>query len=238
MEPLETPERALVFTPHPDDAEGGCGGTVIKWVNEGAEVFLVLATDGRAGTSDPNVSMEELVVTREREQAEAAAVMGIKEVVNLRNPDGGLEDTREFRGQLVEAIRRFKPDVVLTTEPYHRLQHSHRDHRMIGVVAQDACFPYARDTLHYEEHLRDDGLSVHKVGAALLWGTENPDVAINISDTIGAKIEALAKHESQLSLARDDMEEFVRRWAKRAADRAEGTGYAYAEAFRKIEFRR
>ena len=141
MEPLETPERALIFTPHPDDAEGGCGGTVVKWVNEGAEVFLVLATDGRAGTSDPSVSPEDLIETREREQAEAAKAMGVKEVVNLRNPDGGLEDTREFRGQLVEAIRRFKPDVVLTTEPYHRLSHGHRDHRTIGIVAQDACFP-------------------------------------------------------------------------------------------------
>ena len=149
MEPLETPERALVFTPHPDDAEGGCGGTVVKWVNEGAEVFLVLATDGRAGTSDPSVSPEDLIETREREQAEAAKVMGVKEVVNLRIPDGGLEDSREFRGHLVEAIRRFKPDVVLTTEPYHRLSHAHRDHRTIGIVAQDACFPYARDIHHF-----------------------------------------------------------------------------------------
>ena len=157
MEPLETPERALVFTPHPDDAEGGCGGTVTRWVNAGARVFLVLATDGRAGTSDPEISMDELVATREQEQHDAARVMGVEEVVCLGNPDGGLEDTREFRGQLVEAIRRFRPDVVLTTEPYPRLSHAHRDHRTIGVVAQDACFPYARDIYHYPEH-REAGL--------------------------------------------------------------------------------
>ena len=48
MDQLETPERALIFTPHADDAEGGCGGTVSKWIKEGVEVFLVLATDGRA----------------------------------------------------------------------------------------------------------------------------------------------------------------------------------------------
>ncbi len=232
MEPLETPERALVFTPHPDDAEGGCGGTVVKWVNEGAEVFLVLATDGRAGTSDPNVTMEDLVVTREREQAEAAAVMGIKEVVNLRNPDGGLEDTREFRGQLVEAIRRFKPDVVLTTEPYHRLQHAHRDHRMIGVVAQDACFPYARDIHHFPEH-RAAGLEPHKVGAILFWGSEDPDVFCDVTDTVDKKIEALAKHASQF--AGRNPGDFSR---ARVRANGERVGVEYAEIFRRVTFRR
>ena len=232
MEPLETPERALVFTPHPDDAEGGCGGTVIKWVNEGAEVFLVLATDGRAGTSDPSVSPEDLIETREREQAEAAKVMGVKEVVNLRIPDGGLEDTREFRGHLVEAIRRFKPDVVLTTEPYHRLSHAHRDHRTIGIVAQDACFPYARDIHHFPEH-GAAGLEPHKVGAILFWGSEDPDVYCDVSDTVDQKIEALAKHASQFqgrqpgSFSRD-----------RVKQNGERVGAEYAEIFRRVSFRR
>ena len=232
MEPLETPERALIFTPHPDDAEGGCGGTVVKWVNEGAEVFLVLATDGRAGTSDPSVSPEDLIETREREQAEAAKAMGVKEVVNLRNPDGGLEDTREFRGQLVEAIRRFKPDVVLTTEPYHRLSHGHRDHRTIGIVAQDACFPYARDIHHFPEH-GAAGLEPHKVGAILFWGSEDPDV---FATSATRWTRRLRRWPSTPASSRGrNPGDFSRARVKQNGERV---GTEYAEIFRRVTFRR
>lgn len=232
MDPLETPERALVLTPHADDAEGGCGGTVAKWVKEGAEVFLLLATDGRAGTSDVEMPPEELVETREREQADAARAMGIKEVVNLRIPDGGLEDDWAFRGHLVEAIRRFKPDVVLTTEPYHRLNHAHRDHRIIGMVAQDACYPYARDIYHFPDQI-EAGLEPHKVGAILFWGSEEPSVFCDISETIETKIEALKQHRSQF-LNRDPGE-FARNRAKHNGDQV---GAEYAEIFRQVTFRR
>ncbi|MXX52974.1 MAG: PIG-L family deacetylase, partial [Dehalococcoidia bacterium] len=41
---MDRPERALVVTPHPDDAEIGCGGTVASWISQGTEVFYVLCT--------------------------------------------------------------------------------------------------------------------------------------------------------------------------------------------------
>ncbi|MDE2802589.1 MAG: PIG-L family deacetylase, partial [Chloroflexota bacterium] len=145
---------------------------------------------------------------------------------------GGLEDTREFRGQLVEAIRRFKPDVVLTTEPYHRLQHAHRDHRMIGVVAQDACFPYARDIHHFPEH-RAAGLEPHKVGVILFWGSEDPDVFCDVTETVDQKIEALAKHASQFGGRNPG--DFSRARVKQNGERV---GVEYAEIFRRVTFRR
>jgi len=232
MDQLETPERALIFTPHADDAEGGCGGTVSKWIKEGAEVFLVLATDGRAGTSDTTVASDALVDTRELEQAAAARVMGVKEVVNLRIADGGLEDDAILRGHLVEAIRRFKPDVVLTTEPYHRLNHAHRDHRIIGIVAQDACYPYARDIYHFPEQI-EAGLEPHKVGSILFWGSEDPSVFCDISETIEIKIEALSEHKSQF-LGRSPGEGS----RNRARQNGEQVGAEYAEIFRQVSFRR
>ena len=232
MDQLERPERALIFTPHADDAEGGCGGTVSKWIKEGTEVFLVLATDGRAGTSDTTVTSEALVDTRELEQAAAARVMGVKEVVNLRIADGGLEDDAFLRGHLVEAIRRFKPDVVLTTEPYHRLNHAHRDHRIIGIVAQDACYPFARDIYHFPEQI-EAGLEPHKVGAILFWGSEDPSVFCDISETIDIKIEALSEHKSQF-LGRSPGEGS----RNRARQNGEQVGAEYAEIFRQVSFRR
>ena len=238
MDSFDAPERAMLVIPHPDDGESGCGGTVAKWVKGGTEVLYVVCTNGDRGTSDLEMTRDRLAEIREAEQREAIDVLGVQQMTWLAYGDGELEDSQEFRGRLVHEIRRFKPDVVLAMDPVHTQSHSHRDHRVSGQVALDACFPYARDALHYENHIHEEGLDTHKVGEILLWGSENPDIAIDITDTIHTKLDALGKHASQLSMARDDMEEFVKRWAKRAAERAEGTGYEYAETFRKITFRR
>ena len=237
MESIDTPERAMLVIPHPDDGESGCGGTVAKWIKEGCQLLYVVCTNGDKGSSDPEMTSERLAKIREEEQCKAAETLGVHEVVFLGYGDGELEDTRAFRGQIVRELRRFRPDVALAMDPFRARFHSHRDHRTSGQVALDACFPYARDILHYPEHVKDEGFEPHKVGTILLWGTEEPDVAVDISETLGVKLDALASHASQLSMPRDDMEEFVKRWASRAAERAEGTGYEYAETFRRITFR-
>ena len=92
-----TPEAALLVTPHPDDAEGGCGGTIGRWISEGAKGYYVLCTNGDKGSGDPEMTRERLAVIREREQQEAADVMGVTEVTFLRIPDGTLEDNHDFR---------------------------------------------------------------------------------------------------------------------------------------------
>ena len=75
----DPPRRILVVTPHPDDAEGGCGGTMGKWAKEsGTEVVVVLCTNGDKGTSDREMPPQELAITREREQKEASEVLGVK----------------------------------------------------------------------------------------------------------------------------------------------------------------
>ena len=231
---MDRPETALVITPHPDDAEIGCGGTVAKWIAQGTAVYYVLCTNGDKGTSDPNLTSERLAEIREREQAEAADVLGVREVVYLRYPDGALEDTADFRGRLVRAIRRFKPDAVFATDPHRRGFYLHRDHRMCGTVAMDAVFPYARDRLHYPEHIERDGLDTHKVADVLFWGTEEPDTFIDITETIDMKIESLKKHASQVSSEDGDVGDFIRAAARRAGERA---GAPYAESFRRIRIR-
>ena len=231
---MDRPETALVVTPHPDDAEIGCGGTVAKWIAEGTAVYYVLCTNGDKGTSDPNLTSARLAEIREREQAEAADVLGVREVVYLGYPDGALEDTADFRGRLVHAIRKFKPDAVLATDPHRRGFYLHRDHRMCGTVTMDAVFPYARDRLHYPEHEKE-GLQPHKAGDVLFWGTEEPDTFVDITDTIDLKIESLKKHASQISSEDGDVGDFIRASARRAGQRAD---MPYAESFRRIRIRR
>ncbi len=231
----ETPERVLVVTPHPDDAEIWCGGTVAKWVKDGAEVHYLLCTDGSKGTDRPGVTSEQLAATREQEQVQAAWLLGVEDVVMLHHPDGELEDTPEFRKQIVRQIRRVKPQVVICTEPYRRNLAWHRDHRITGQVTMDAVFPYARDHLHFAELWRDEGLEPYKTGTILLWGAELADTYINIESSLTTKIAAVKAHQSQMgSRTEAEIEEFVRDWAQRAG---EENGYKYAEAFRKVTFR-
>ena len=231
----EVPQRVLVITPHPHDAEVWCGGTVARWIKEGAEVHYVLCTDGGKGTFDRQVSAHDLAVIREAEQQEAAKILGVKEVVVLGHPDGELEDNDTFRRELVRQIRLVRPDVVLCPEPYRRNLAWHRDHRIAGQVALDAVFPYARDHLHLKELWEDEGLEPHKTGTVLLWGAEQPDTHVDIGDTLELKIRALAAHGSQMSgRSQAEVEAFVR---EQAAGEGSDQDYVYAEAFRHLNFR-
>ena len=231
----ETPRRVLVVTPHPDDAEIWCGGTLARWIQQGAEVYYVLCTDGGKGTEKPGLSVEELAATRGREQMDAAQVLGIKEVVKLGYRDGELEDTGEFRKQLVREIRRVQPEVVMVTEPYRRNLAWHRDHRVAGQVALDAVFPYARDHLHFGELWSEEGLEPHKTGTILFWGAEQPDTYFDIGETLEIKMSAVQAHRSQVA---DQPERGVIDYVlERARDAGAEAGCEYAEPFRKATFR-
>lgn len=231
----ETPSRVLVVIPHPDDAEGWCGGTIASWAKGGAHVFYVLCTDGSKGTDDPEMSPEHLSQIREKEQLEAASALGVEDVMLLRHPDGELEDTQEFRKELVRAIRRFQPDVILCPDPYRRSSHWHRDHRIAGQVAADAAFPYARDHLHFQELYSDEGLETHKTGTILFWAPDTADTHVDINGHINTKARALLCHRSQAKGR--TVEEAVERLQERARQAAVGSDLDYAEAFRKVEFR-
>lgn len=197
MEELEPVNTALVVTPHPDDAEFGCAGTAARLISEGKKVYYVVTTNGDKGGRKTDMTAEYLINARQEEQKEAAKVIGVSDVVFLPFGDGELEDNREVRGQLVYYIRKFKPDIVFTTDPFRSSFYIHRDHRITGLVTLDAVFPYARDLLHFPEHI-EQGLDGHNVDEIFFWGSENPDTFIDVSSVIDLKIQALLKHKSQM----------------------------------------
>ena len=223
-------EKILVVCPHPDDAEFGAAGTIAKWTDEGKEVFYVICTNGDKGSSDPNMTSERLANIRRKEQQAAADVLGVKEVVFLDYPDGGLEDTPQFRGDIVRLIRLYKPRVLLTSDP-QRQYIWHRDHRITGRVALDAVFPYARDRLSYPEH-EAAGLSPHKVEEIYCWGSDDPNLCIDITSTFERKLQALQCHKSQIGGHRGRLEDRVR---ERAAILGKEKCIPLAEAFYYIK---
>lgn len=228
------PAQILVITPHPDDAEFGVAGTVVHWVREEKEVVYAVCTNGDKGTSDINMDPRELAKIREEEQRAAAKLLGVKEVEFLRYPDQELEDTPEFRKDIVRLIRKYRPDTVVTATPYRRYIW-HRDHRITGQVVLDAIFPYARDNLAYPDLLKE-GLLPHKVKEILLWASDDVNCRFDITDTYDIKIAALNCHKSQMEGHNfPDMEKWLRQRYKAAA---EGEDYELAESFHRVEIMR
>ena len=224
--------QVMVVTPHPDDAEFGVAGTVARWVKEGKDVVYVVCANGDKGTSDINMKPEKLVKIREQEQLAAAKLLGVREVIFLRHSDQSLEDTPEFRKEIVRLIRMYRPDTVVTADPYRRYIW-HRDHRIVGQVTLDAIFPYARDHLAYPD-LLEEGLQPHKVREVLLWAApEDINYRSDITNTFDIKLAALRCHKSQIG---DNQLPDLENWLKqRAKKMAEGQDFKLAEAFHRVE---
>jgi hypothetical protein len=109
--------RIMVVAAHPDDAEFGCGGTVARWVSEGATAYYLICTNGDKGTDELGISAEELAKVRDREQRAAAEALGVSEVVILPRRDGELVYSIDLRGDVVRWIRTWRPDAVFTHDP-------------------------------------------------------------------------------------------------------------------------
>jgi LmbE family N-acetylglucosaminyl deacetylase len=174
---------------------------------------------------------DRLVRIREEEQRNAARVLGVEVVDFLGFPDGELEDTSQTRRAVTAAIRRHRPDLIITQNP-HRTKNlfaSHRDHRVTAGIVLDCVYPLARDHLSFPE-LAQQGLEPHKVKEVHLMAWENPDLAVDISGTIDLKLKALACHASQIR----DMAAVERRVRERGAQLGRARGLAFAETFDRI----
>ena len=224
----------LVISAHPDDAEFGVAGTVANWTRAGKKVVYVVCTRGEKGTTDRNLTPEELAAVREKEQMAAARLLGVAAVDFLGMPDQGLEDTPAFREKIVRVIRRYRPHTVVSSDPYKRYVW-HRDHRIAGQVVLDAVFPYARDHLAYPDMLAE-GLEPHKVRELLFWAAEDVNYRSDITATFALKLAALRCHASQVrELGISNLEDWLR---QRCRSMAEGAPFELAESFHRVELPR
>lgn len=225
--------RVMVISAHPDDVDFGCGGTLALWAREGMEIVYTICTSGEKGTDDPSMTNLALARTREKEQRAAAKVIGAKDVIFLRKPDGELQYSLEFRGELVRVIRQFRPDVLLTHDPANRAFDNqyifHADHRVAGELAFDAAYPAALNRNFFPGHLAE-GLTPHAISEIYFFATSQPNTWVDIGPTMDLKIKALRCHASQIKKPKV-MEELVRTWFG-AWGREKGL--AYAERFRRL----
>jgi LmbE family N-acetylglucosaminyl deacetylase len=197
--PLTDVERVLCVLAHPDDVDFGSAGTIATWVDAGIEVAYLLVTRGDAGGFD-DTPREEMPVLREAEQRAAAAAVGVKQVEFLEGyRDGILEPTIGLRRDITAAIRRFRPDRVLTSSPLRRWERlagpSHPDHLAAGEAATCAVYPDARNPFTFT----DLGLEAWTVREIWYSGGPGPDHFVDVTDTFPRKLAALRAHASQTS---------------------------------------
>ena len=215
LQPAEI-ERALVVTAHPDDVDFGAAGTVAVLTDAGVSVTYCLVTDGDAGGSDRSMARSDMAALRRREQTNAAAAVGVTDLVFLGHGDGRVEASLQLRADISRVIRAVRPTVVLCQSPERNLDRiyaSHPDHLAAGHE------PWAVSELW-----------------VMASGSPSASSPVDITAQVDRKIAALMCHESQLQ----DPERtaaMVREWTRSTAAQFGLADGIAAEAFRVVDTR-
>jgi LmbE family N-acetylglucosaminyl deacetylase len=193
-------ERVLAIGAHPDDAEYFAGGTLARLADAGAQVALIVCTDGALGGR----GLANAAQVREAEQASAAKVVGFSSIANLRRPDGALANDDALRADLALAVRQKRPELVLTHDPRTlwnvyggRAHPGHSDHRAAGQAVLDALYPRAASPNFFTEQLAQPGVEPWYPREVWLFDTAAPDLQIDVTATFPRKLDALRAHASQ-----------------------------------------
>jgi LmbE family N-acetylglucosaminyl deacetylase len=232
MQENGVPESAMIIVAHPDDAEFTVAGTVAAWVKAGCRVTYVVCTDGNAGSHQPGMTRQKLAQIRRAEQRAACATLGVSEVVFLGYDDGQLQPTLDLRRDLVRMIRQVKPEVMIASDPTRLFVDgdyiNHPDHRAAGQAALDAAAPASAMPLLWPE-----AGEPHGVRQVYVYGNDEPNVWVDVTETIEQKIVALKQHASQIGDW--DPTEMIKEWN---AETGKETGLAFAESYRVITLQR
>ena len=226
----------LAIFGHPDDAEIAAGGTLARWAKEGRDVHLLVLTNGDRGSQDASMDRAELARIRGVETEAAGRVLGLASVRVLDNHDGDLANTRDVRREVVRAVRRVRPTVVLSCDPtawfFGNRYFNHSDHRTAGQIALDSVFPGAGNPHFFAEDLTD-GVEVWSVPHVWLGWTNEPNRHQDVTGYMETKLEALGAHESQV---KGDLLGFFEEWLPaEAVENGRKIGVEHAEAFRVLD---
>jgi LmbE family N-acetylglucosaminyl deacetylase len=234
LEPLPDDwTTALVVVAHPDDAEYGMAAAVTDWTAAGRTVAYVLATRGEAGIA--GLPPAAAAPVREDEQRRSAAVVGVTTVAFLDHPDGRIEAGLPLRREVAAAIRRHRPELVLTLNHHDSWgpgSWNTPDHRALGRSVLDAVGDAASEWI-FADLDGSPWRGVRWVGVA---ASPHPTHAVEVSAAgIAAGVASLACHRRYLE-ALDDrpVEDQARQqigWATAANDRFGGRRAVTFELF-------
>ncbi|MFD3812912.1 PIG-L deacetylase family protein [Rhodococcus sp. NPDC058639] len=211
MEPVpEDWHRGVVVVAHPDDIEYGAAAAVARWTRQGKDVRYVLATSGEAGIA--GLPPEQSAPVREDEERESARIVGVDSVEFLGHADGRLVAGPELRRDIAAAIRRHRPQMVVTahfgTTWFPGMLNS-ADHRALGICVLDAVADAANEWIFPE--LTRDGLEPWPGVRWIAVNTPSPTHAVDVTETVETAERSLAAHRRYLeALSTVDVDEQAR----------------------------
>ncbi|MBB6038309.1 PIG-L deacetylase family protein [Phytomonospora endophytica] len=229
-------QRALAIVAHPDDMEYGAAGAVARWTGEGREVAYLMVTRGEAGID--GIAPAESAPLREAEQIASAAVVGVSTVEFLDHRDGVVEAGLPLRRDLSRAIRRHKPELVITLN--HR-DHwapgtwNSADHRAVGQSVLDAVGDAGNRWIFPE--LVEEG---HEPWGGVRWvalaNSPRSTHGLDITATLDASVASLAEHKAYIAALSDKpVEEYAREFLSMIGKASgERMGCALAASFELI----
>jgi N-acetylglucosamine malate deacetylase 1 len=184
--------RILVFGAHPDDAEFGAGGLLTLHADAGSSIRIVSVTDGSAGHQ--TLDRATLAARRRNEALRAGALLGA-EVEVWDAADGELTPTLALRRRVIEEMRSFRPDLVLT----HRIHDYHPDHRATAELVRDACYMVrVPGIVPHVPALEADPVVAAMVDFFTRPQPFQPDVVVDISAVFERVVQLLDCHVSQV----------------------------------------
>ncbi|MBL3668850.1 PIG-L family deacetylase [Streptomyces sp. M2CJ-2] len=204
-------QRALAVVAHPDDLEYGCAAAIATWTDAGREVAYVLATRGEAGID--TLEPAEAGPIREREQRASAAVVGVSTVEFLDHRDGVIEYGTALRRDVAAAIRRHRPELVITLnhrETWGETFWNTPDHVAVGRAVLDAAGDAGNRWIFPE--LTEQGLEPwNGVRWVAVAGSSMPTHAVDAAAGRERAVRSLLEHRTYLEeLTDEDPEAYVR----------------------------
>ncbi len=225
---------ALAIIAHPDDMEFGAAAAVARWTAEGKRVCYLLVTRGEAGID--SMPPEEVGPLREEEERKGAVLVGVDEVEFLDYRDGTVEYGLPLRRDFARAIRRHRPDLLITLSHHLTWENgplNMADHRWVGLAVMDAARDAGNRWIFPE--LLSEGLEPWSgVKRVCVSGSPHPTHSVDVTDFIEKGIASLEEHRLYLENLPEGSD-FVSSVRAQAAETGRRTGRRYAVSFEVID---
>ena len=178
----------LAIGAHPDDVELGCAGSILRTINQGKKAAVIDLTRGELGTRGT-------VENRHEEAQSAAAIMGLSARINMEFKDGFFENDEKHQLLLIKEIRTFRPSIVLCNAREDR----HIDHPRANQLVNDACFLSGLEKVETVDSNGEiqEAWRPKLVLEYIQWMDIIPDIILDISEQLEAKIRAVNAYKSQ-----------------------------------------
>jgi LmbE family N-acetylglucosaminyl deacetylase len=223
--------RALAVVAHPDDLEYGAASAIARWTSEGKHVQYLLATRGEAGIDALEPS--QCAVVREAEERASAAKVGVTDVDFLDHHDGVIEYGLPLRRDIARAIRRARPELIVTINHHDSWgpgSLNMADHRHVGLAVLDA----ARDAGNRWVFVEPDGPQPwNGVRWVAVGGSPHATHAVDVTDSLDRGVASLEEHRAYLEHVGGNAREMLTNFARAAGEQL---GTRYATSFELVSF--